>query len=55
MTTLSRHVEGRRPVTEWWVDAIFWVSVAALLLAGAFFLRHDFSPCDPTYETCAAD
>jgi hypothetical protein len=37
------------------VDLLFWVAVLALVLGGAFFFRHDFSPCDPTFEACDTD
>ncbi len=39
----------------WAVDLAFWFSVAVLVLVGAFFLRHDFSPCNPGYEACDTD
>jgi hypothetical protein len=45
--------------TRWFsvgvVDVVFWLVVAVAVLAGAFLFRHDFSPCNPEYESCATD
>jgi hypothetical protein len=39
----------------WLVDLLFWVAIAGIVLTGVFFFRHDFSSCDPTYESCFTD
>ncbi|MFL6181812.1 MAG: hypothetical protein ACJ73L_02500 [Actinomycetes bacterium] len=52
-----KHANGRfvSGLSGWAVDIAFWFAVAVLVLVGAFFLRHDSSPCSPEYEACQSD
>ena len=50
--TNGRMVTG---LSAWAVELTFWFFVAAAVLTGAFFLRHDFSTCSPEVEARLTD
>ena len=50
----SRPHRGPQSRSSTWIPELFFVvGVAVTILTGAFFFRHDFTACDPTYEFCS--
>ena len=50
--TNGRLVTG---LSAWAVELTFWFFVAAAVLTGAFFLRHDLSTCSSEVEAHLTD